>query len=100
MRELVWDVANAPPPSALASLSLPSPLLARLLWNRGVRDAAAAQAFLAPAAQPLGQPARMAGVPAAVERIRDAIRRGERIGLHGDYDVDGVSATAVLTETL
>src|SRR3954470_892857 len=100
MPEMVWDVATAPPPSALASLSLPSPLLARLLWNRGVHDAAAAQAFLAPTGQALGQPARMAGVSAAVERLRDAIRRGEGIGLHGDYDVDGVSATAVLAETL
>src|SRR5205823_2157903 len=75
-------------------------LAARLLWNRGVRDATAAGEFLAPASQALGQPARMAGVGAAVDRIRGAIRRGEGIGLHGDYDVDGVSATAVLAETL
>jgi single-stranded-DNA-specific exonuclease len=100
MPGMVWDVAPAPPPAALASLAPASPLLARLLWNRGVRDAATAQAFLAPLAQPLGEPTRMAGVTAAVERLRGALRRGERIALHGDYDVDGVAATAVLAETL
>ena len=42
----------------------------------------------------------MAGVSAAVDRLQRAIRCGEGIGLHGDYDVDGVSATAVLAETL
>src|SRR5919206_4817889 len=99
-RPAVWDVAPAPPPAALVALDVGSPLLATLLWNRGVRDAAAARRFLVPASEALGDPFRMAGVPAAVDRVRAAVRGGETIALHGDYDVDGVAATAVLAETL
>ena len=96
----IWDVAPRAPAAALLGLGVGSPLLAALLWNRGIRDATAARTFLEPASAALGDPWRMAGAAAAVDRIRAAIRRGETIALHGDYDVDGVTATAVLAETL
>src|SRR5579885_1786832 len=96
----IWDLVPAPAPAQLLALEVGSPLLARLLWNRGIRDAAAARRFLVPAPEALGDPRHMSGVPAAVERLRAAVRAGETIGLHGDYDVDGVTATAVLAEAL
>jgi single-stranded-DNA-specific exonuclease len=96
----IWEVAPAASPDQLRALDVGSPLVAQLLWNRGVRDAAAAGRFLRPEREPLGDPRRMTGVAAAVRRIRAAIAQGVPIAIHGDYDVDGVSATAVLALTL
>ncbi len=100
MSPLDWDLAPPPPPDALRALGVASPLVARLLWNRGLRDAEAAHRFLHPEAQPLGDPWRMAGVADGVRGIRAAIASGQRIAIHGDYDADGVTATAVIVETL
>jgi single-stranded-DNA-specific exonuclease len=97
---IVWDVAPPAPPAMLRALDVGSPLVAQLLWNRGIRDAAAAGRFLRPEREPLGDPWRMAGAREAVRRIRAAIAAGAPIAIHGDYDVDGVSATAVLALTL
>src|SRR4051794_21305019 len=97
---VVWDVAPPAPPADLRRLDVGSPLVAQLLWNRGVRDAAAAGRFLTPERQPLGEPGRMLGVAEGVRQIRGAIAAGVPIAIHGDYDVDGVSATAVLALTL
>ena len=67
---------------------------ATVLVRRGYDDAAAARAFLE--AEPPGHDPRTLGdMEAAVARIRAAIAAGERICVHGDYDVDGISATAV-----
>jgi single-stranded-DNA-specific exonuclease len=96
----VWEVAPPAPAAALRALDVGSPLVAQLLWNRGVRDATAAGRFLRPEREPLGDPWRMAGVGEGVRRIRAAIAARAPIAIHGDYDVDGVSATAVLALTL
>ena len=96
----LWEVAPPAPPARLRALDVGSPLIAQLLWNRGMRDAAAAERFLRPEREPLGEPWRMAGVAEGVRRIRAALAAGARIAIHGDYDVDGVSATAVLALTL
>src|SRR6185503_4394050 len=72
---------------------------ATVLVRRGLDDPAAARAFLA--AEPPGHdPFRLGDMAAAVERIRVAVRDGERICVHGDYDVDGISATVVAVLTL
>ena len=72
---------------------------ATVLVRRGLDDPAAARAFLA--AEPPGHdPFRLGDMAAAVERIRAAVRDGERICVHGDYDVDGISATVVAVLTL
>jgi single-stranded-DNA-specific exonuclease len=80
-------------------LSLPLPLCS-LLIGRDVRDGAAARRFLRPRFDQLLDPFAMAGMTAAVERLQLALRRGETILVHGDYDVDGVCSTALLTRTL
>lgn len=80
----------------MAALQLP-PLISRILMRRGIKDSAAARAFLEP-----GSVAHVAfpGMEPAVDRIRDAVRAGERICVWGDFDVDGQTSTALLVETL
>jgi single-stranded-DNA-specific exonuclease len=74
-----------------------SPLLARLLGNRGVVDAAQASAFLGPRlSEHLRSPMLFRDMGQAADRIVRALGRQERIGIYGDYDVDGISGSAVL----
>lgn len=80
-------------------LGLPAPLC-RLLAQRGHQSPASAKAFLKPARGHLHPPAMLAGIGHAAERVARAIRGGELILVHGDYDVDGVCGTAVLTRSI
>jgi len=73
---------------------------ARCLAGRGVIDAATAQSFIDPRLAALRPPAGLAGMTSAVARISDAVMRGERVGVFGDYDVDGVTTSALLTSFL
>ena len=79
-------------------LGLP-PALCRLLIQRGHTEGAGAREFLRPHPAQI-HPPRMAGMGNAVERLRRAIREGERILVHGDYDVDGICAAALYTRAL
>jgi single-stranded-DNA-specific exonuclease len=81
------------------ALSL-SPTLAEWLVRRGFRDAQTARSFLAPRLAGLTQPDTMADRAAAADRIARAIRARERIAVFGDYDCDGMTAAAVMTEVL
>lgn len=94
-----WIVAPKVPASQLARLPNVPPLIVQLLFNRGVSEPADVEAFLRGATQ-LDNPFRLVGVPEAVDRIRRAIRQGERIAVYGDYDADGVTATALMVDTL
>ena len=76
------------------------PVVARILWNRGLQDPAAAESFLAARLRDLPDPSSLAGVDAAVRRLARALVEDEPITVHGDYDVDGVSATALLVSFL
>jgi single-stranded-DNA-specific exonuclease len=73
-----------------------SELTAQILLNRGVNGLSEMKEFLSPSFSALHDPMRMLGMEAAVERTLAAVDRGERVHVHGDYDVDGVTATAVL----
>ncbi len=77
-----------------------SPLLASVLSVRGFGDAAAARAFLDGGAALLGDPLMMADMPQAVMRITRAIAAGETVAVYGDYDVDGITSTCMLTDYL
>ena len=79
----------------LETAGLP-PWLLPLLARRGVVDSQSVEAFLRPRVEHLHRPADLVGIPAAVQRIALARERAETIGIVGDYDVDGVSATALL----
>jgi single-stranded-DNA-specific exonuclease len=75
-----------------------SPLQARLLANRGVSTSEQALEFLSPSLSGLSDPFLMKGVAEAVERLVQAKLRSETLCIHGDYDVDGVTAVALLTD--
>ena len=98
-----WRIA-APPDrtetrTLAAALELPLPLAA-LLVQRGFREPAAVKAFLRPQLESLSDPHRLAGMTEAVAVIVAAVRARQRILVHGDYDVDGQCAAAVLTRAL
>lgn len=76
------------------------PLVARLLAGRGLGDAALSRAFLEPLAAHLHRPDTMPDIAKATSRILAAIERHERILVCGDYDVDGVTGTALLCSVL
>lgn len=80
-------------------LRLPA-ALSRLLVHRGFGEPDLAREFLRPHAGHIHPPLEMAGMAEAVERIVRAIRAGETILVHGDYDVDGICATAVFVRAL
>ncbi|MGE3536532.1 MAG: single-stranded-DNA-specific exonuclease RecJ [Candidatus Tectimicrobiota bacterium] len=92
-----WHVAEVDrlAQQALASATGLSPLLCQVLINRGITDAAAARAFLAPSLHDLHDPYLLHGMAPAVQRLVRALREGERLAIYGDYDVDGVTATAL-----
>jgi single-stranded-DNA-specific exonuclease len=74
--------------------------VARLLWTRGVRDAAGARSFLAPRLSQVEPPERLPDMEVAASRIARAVRSGEKIAVCGDYDVDGMTGTALLVRFL
>ncbi|MFO0832797.1 MAG: single-stranded-DNA-specific exonuclease RecJ [Phycisphaerales bacterium] len=74
-------------------------MLERVLGARGIGDEQAA-AFLEPKLSQLHDPSLMPGLDRAAQRVLDAVRAGERVVIYGDYDVDGVSATAILYHSL
>ncbi|MFP4624227.1 MAG: single-stranded-DNA-specific exonuclease RecJ, partial [Gemmatimonadota bacterium] len=98
-----WLAPGAPDAVAARRLAgelrLPEPLC-RLLVARGHDAPGAARAFLRPSLDMLHDPRLLAGVDRAVDRIRAAIRSGETILVHGDYDVDGMCAAALYTRVL
>ncbi|MFZ0964806.1 MAG: single-stranded-DNA-specific exonuclease RecJ [Terriglobia bacterium] len=77
-----------------------SPLMARLLVQRGLAEPAAALAFLHPRLGQLHAPELMAGMREAVTRLRRALEQREKILIYGDYDVDGTMAVVVLLTAL
>ncbi len=77
-----------------------SPLLTRLLWLRGHRDLESAQAFLRPALATLRDPHQMRDAEVGAARLARAVMAGELVCIYGDYDVDGVTAAALLASFL
>jgi single-stranded-DNA-specific exonuclease len=93
-----WNVAP-PDPSAAAELAgrlKTSPLLAQVLLNRGLRKPDACTEFLRPNLRCLHDPFLIPNLRKAAERVARAVRDKEKIVVYGDYDVDGITATAIL----
>ncbi|MBI5945774.1 MAG: single-stranded-DNA-specific exonuclease RecJ [Chloroflexi bacterium] len=95
-----WIVPPLITPEADSALSAFPPLLRQILFNRGYATDAEARAYLnaKPGFNP--DPYQMKGMREAVDRIRFAIQNNQPIAIYGDYDVDGVTATALLVEAL
>jgi single-stranded-DNA-specific exonuclease len=77
-----------------------SQVTARLLCIRGLDEPFRARRFLSPSLDDLLDPNRLTDLPAAVDRILTAIANKERIAIHGDYDVDGVTSTVIVRRAL
>jgi single-stranded-DNA-specific exonuclease len=102
VKTLVWhhlpcDDARV---SRLAAALDLHPTVARLLCLRGFDDPEIAQRFLQPSLDHLHDPFTLTGMMAAVERLEQAMARRERIAIHGDYDVDGITSTVILRRAL
>jgi len=82
-----------------ASINVPL-VVARLLCQRGLSDPELASRFLNPSLDQLHDPMALADMKVAVDRILAAIARKERIAIHGDYDVDGITSTVILRRCL
>jgi single-stranded-DNA-specific exonuclease len=98
-----WRVAPSASLDVIAALQrdLGAPLpVAAVLAQRGYDDAQRARAFLKPSLDGLGNPETLPGVPDAVAVIADHAARGHPIMVHGDYDVDGQCAAALLSRVL
>ncbi|MDX1675120.1 MAG: single-stranded-DNA-specific exonuclease RecJ [Longimicrobiales bacterium] len=98
-----WRPPRSPPDEVVRdlgrALKLPEPLC-RLLAARGHTTPAAAKAFLRPSLSDLHDPAQLADMDRAVDRLERALDDGETVFVHGDYDVDGMCAAALYTRVL
>lgn len=77
-----------------------TPLLAAMLSVRGISSVSEARSFLDGGAELLCDPMRLKGMDKAVTRLRQAISAGEKLAVYGDYDVDGITATCLITDWL
>jgi single-stranded-DNA-specific exonuclease len=94
-----WQVLPPAPPEHLAAFPDLAPLIVQLLYNRQICTVDEVQTFLSRSAA-VDNPFLLKGMNEAVTRLRQAIRNGEAVAIYGDYDVDGVAATALLVPTL
>jgi single-stranded-DNA-specific exonuclease len=99
-----WRLRTRPPDGVPAedfaeTLGLPGPA-AGLLRARGIATEEAARTYLRPRIEHLRDPFALAGMHAAVARLGAAVEAGERILVHGDYDVDGMCGAALYTRVL
>jgi single-stranded-DNA-specific exonuclease len=102
MKPLLWhhlpcDDAQA---AVLAIALNVHPTIARLLCMRGFGDAEQADRFLNPSLEHLHDPFRLADMDKAIPRLERAIAQREKIAIHGDYDVDGITSTVILRRAL
>ena len=95
----VWTVATYP--GEESSISRPDNLLQKILMSRGITDMAAMEQFLNPSIREyMPNPSVLCDMDAAAKIIADSILAGEKIAIYGDYDVDGITSTAVLVKYL
>jgi single-stranded-DNA-specific exonuclease len=97
-----WDpcACDEAAASELAAVLGIAPVVARLLCQRGLGDPDIAGRFLTPRLEHLHDPMALADMGLAIDRILTAIAGRERIAIHGDYDVDGITSTVILRRTL
>jgi len=95
-----WNIPPLITPEADSALTKFPPILRQILFNRGYPTDAEARAYLNAKPDFNTDPFQMTGMREAVERIQIAIQNNEPIAIYGDYDVDGVTSTALLVDTL
>ena len=101
MKYKQWQVAVPCPEGqrALEEAGLP-PLLAGLLAARGMTERSEVRRLLSPESEPIPDPMLLRDMDRAAARVRQALEQGELIAVYGDYDVDGITSTCLLTQFL
>ncbi|RME35257.1 MAG: single-stranded-DNA-specific exonuclease RecJ, partial [Thermoflexia bacterium] len=94
-----WEIVPPAPQAYISALPDVHPVIVQVLYSRNLTDPAEARAFLEKRPGP-DNPFDLHDMHRAVNRIRRAIRQGEPIAVYGDFDADGVTATALLVRTL
>jgi len=94
-----WQLPPQLSQEQLAGMDLP-PLMVQLLYNRGITDRAQAESFLAADEHLLNDPFLLPDMDKAVSRVYSALLSGEKIAIYGDFDADGMTATAILAQGL
>ena len=100
VRAKQWQVAPLIPPDVRRQLDHLHPVLAQVLYNRGLTNPAEVQAFLDGRYLADTDPFLLPDMSTAVERIAQALRNGEKIVVYGDFDADGVTSAVLLTQAL
>ncbi len=95
-----WNLLPPVPDQQMVSSAGFSPLLVQLLYNRGVKRPEEFQSFLASDRSLLGDPYLLPDMQAAVARVYQALLSGESICIYGDFDADGITATAAFVQGL
>jgi single-stranded-DNA-specific exonuclease len=95
-----WVIQSPITPQACEALAAFPPILQQILFNRGMSTDADARTFLRAQPSSDNNPFQLTGMQSAVDRIQYALSQQEPIAIYGDYDVDGVTATALMVEAL
>jgi len=96
----LWKISDGNPSieSCLAGELGISAIMSRVLVNRGITSAEDAKKFLFPSLADLHNPFLLSDMERGVERVADAVVKNELIAIFGDYDVDGITSTAILCD--
>jgi single-stranded-DNA-specific exonuclease len=100
-RKKRWDLRDQAPADFVASMRDVAPVVATLLYQRGLRDPRSVAAFLSPDYRSgLHDPFLMKGMDAAARRVATAVTESQPIAVYGDFDTDGVTAVTLLTQAI
>jgi len=100
VRHSRWNLLPPTPDKHPINASGFSSLIAQLLYNRGLTEPSQLESFIAADERLCGDPALLSGMHQAVARIYQALLSGENIAIYGDFDTDGITATALLVQGL
>ncbi len=95
-----WNLLPPIPDQCLINASGFSPLIAQLLYNRGLTEPSQVESFFTADERLSGNPLLLPDMHQAVARIYQALLSGENIAIYGDFDTDGITATALLVQGL
>ncbi len=95
-----WNVLPSAPAQYLSGISGFPPLIAQLLFNRGLTEPAQLESFITADERLSYDPFLLPGMAQAVARVYRALLGGENIAVYGDFDTDGITATALLVQGL
>lgn len=96
-----WQIAEKHPLDFRENLQHLSPIVTQILWNRGLRTKEEVEDFLNPDwSKHVHDAQQFRHMRGAMDRVFQAIEKGERITVHGDYDADGVTGSTVIITTL